>query len=77
MTEALISLAAALGVQQSYVDQTGLTRATSPETAQALLAAMGHPVASEAEAQEIARHLAAQAQVLPRWQVCALGRRAA
>ncbi|SNR27627.1 4-alpha-glucanotransferase [Puniceibacterium sediminis] len=70
MTEALTDLAVSLGVVPSYVDQTGTRRDTSRDTAQALLTAMGHPVANDAEAQELARHLASQAQALPRWHVC-------
>ncbi len=76
MSDALTDLAASLGVVQSYVDQTGTTRDTSPQTAQALLAAMGHRIDTEAEAQELARYMAAETQALPRWQVCTLGKRA-
>ena len=75
MNDALTELAASLGVVRSYVDQTGRTRDTSPETAQSLLSAMGHDVGSEQDAQQLARELSAHAQGLPRWQVCRVGKR--
>ncbi|WP_372836206.1 4-alpha-glucanotransferase [Puniceibacterium confluentis] len=74
MTDAFTELAASFGVVPQFVDLTGTTRTTSPDTARALIAAMGHRVESATEAQELARHIAAQAQGLPRWQVCQPGK---
>jgi len=50
MTGAILHLASALGVLRHYTDQMGGTRETSPDTARALLEAMGEGVATEAEA---------------------------
>jgi len=77
VSEALTDLAANFGVLPTFVDQTGTRRDTTPETARALLAAMGHRLDTGAEAQDLARHMAAHAQALPRWQVCTLGKRIA
>ncbi|TCM87623.1 4-alpha-glucanotransferase [Rhodovulum steppense] len=75
MSPALAALAARAGILPRYVDLAGATHDTGPETAQALLAAMGLAAASEAEA---ARTLAAldatdAARPLPDWIVVEAG----
>jgi 4-alpha-glucanotransferase len=69
MTDPIHELAQALGIVARYTDQMGGTRDTSRETALALLAAMGAPVTSEAEATDRLRHWTAAetARSLPRW----------
>ncbi|TDX28290.1 4-alpha-glucanotransferase [Rhodovulum visakhapatnamense] len=72
---ALAVLAQAAGLLPVYRDLTGTERETLPETAQALLAAMGLPAATEAEAAEtLAAFEAMRAgRVLPDWLVAAEG----
>ncbi len=74
--DALMALALEMGVQPTYRDTTGTERETGPDTARALLRAMGLAVATEAEARETraARRAAAAARPLPRWQVVEAGR---
>ena len=62
---ALVALAAAYGVQPAYTDTTKTRRDTSPETARALLAAMGLSVGSEAEAAEALADRQAAQRALP------------
>ena len=64
-----VALAAATGVQPVYIDQTGTRRETGPDTARALLAAMGLAVTSEAEAREALAERRAAAPCLPAWHV--------
>ena len=72
----LTALAGQMGVQPAYRDQTGTLRETSPDTARALLAAMGMTVETAAEAREHLAHrqAAEAARPLPRWQVIEAGR---
>jgi len=71
MTTALARLARRAGTAARDRDPTGQDRETSPETERALLAAMGLPAATEAEAAEAAAALAADAaaRTLPLWVV--------
>lgn len=71
MTDPIHDLARALGVVARYTDQMGGTRETGRETALALLAAMGAPVTTEAEAADHLRRWQAEevARRLPRWVV--------
>ncbi|MEM9756172.1 MAG: 4-alpha-glucanotransferase [Pseudomonadota bacterium] len=71
MADAILSLAAKLGILQDYTDTTGTRRVTTPDTAQALLAAMGTPVDNDqqARAAEAALDADASARRLPHWLV--------
>ncbi|MCE8431323.1 hypothetical protein, partial [Rhodovulum sulfidophilum] len=67
----LAALARATGILPGYRDLTGTERPTAPETAQALLAAMGLAAATEAEAAAslAALEAARAARHLPDWLV--------
>ncbi|GAA0300065.1 4-alpha-glucanotransferase [Rhodovulum strictum] len=75
MSPALAALAARAGILPRYVDLTGATHETGSATAQALLAAMGLPAITEAEAaQTLAALQAAEAaRPLPDWIVVEAG----
>lgn len=75
MSDAYLALATSLGVLPRYTDTTGATHRTTPETAKALLEAMGFPVGSEAEAAETGQALAQEvrARRLPLWVVVEAG----
>lgn len=79
MTPALRDLAARAGIAAGYSDTTGTRHLLCADTARALLAAMGLPAASEAEAAETGAALGAEAaaRVLPEWQVVTTGQAAA
>ncbi|SLN38035.1 4-alpha-glucanotransferase [Roseivivax jejudonensis] len=66
MTEATARLAERAGILPAYTDVTGRTRDTAPETAAALLSAMGLP---ENEAGAAAHLAALRERHLPEWQV--------
>ncbi|MBN2905119.1 MAG: 4-alpha-glucanotransferase [Rhodobacteraceae bacterium] len=68
-------MAAQAGILPSYHDLAGQVQTTTPETARALLAAMGLPAATPAEAAEtLAARLAIEvARPLPPWIVVAAG----
>ncbi|MCF4116571.1 4-alpha-glucanotransferase [Rhodovulum sulfidophilum] len=72
----LAALARATGILPGYRDLTGTERPTAPETAQALLAAMGLAAATEAEAAAslAALEAARAARHLPDWLVLDEGR---
>lgn len=71
MTDPLAALAKEAGIVPSYTDQTGRRRRTGRATMRALLAAMGLPATSDAEAADhLARIKAAQRdRPLPEWTV--------
>ena len=71
MTEALFDLAARAGIARAYHDTTGTARVTGPDTARALLTAMGLPAETDAAARETRDALAADgaARRLPLWAV--------
>ena len=73
MADALTRLAAAAGILPKYTDLTGLPRPTAPETARALLAAMGLPAETDEQAQGTLDALADAP--LPRDVICLAGRR--
>jgi len=71
MADALSALAVRAGIVPSYTDQTGRRRRTGRATMRALLAAMGLPAATEAEAADRLHALEAEATAhrLPAWAV--------
>ena len=75
MTSALSRLAAMAGILPQYCDLEGVTHETDPETARALLAAMGLAAGSEAEAAGTLAALKAReaARPLPAWLVLEAG----
>ncbi|WP_323717100.1 4-alpha-glucanotransferase [Paracoccus aminovorans] len=72
MTDARLRLAERMGVLPGFHDLSGQWRATSVDSAEALLAAMGLAVPSEPEAQAA---LDAHADLLPQDLICATGGR--
>ena len=75
MTAGLMALAAEAGILSGYVDQTGTRRRLSPETARALLAAMGLEAISETAARETRDRLseARRHRPAPPWRVISAG----
>lgn len=69
MKDAIFDLAAAVGILPVYTDQTRRDRETTPETARALLAAMGMPAETRTDtaARLAALKAAAARRVLPEW----------
>ncbi|KMK67438.1 4-alpha-glucanotransferase [Puniceibacterium sp. IMCC21224] len=75
MADPIAQLAAARGIVPEFRDVTGTLRVTRTDTQLALLAALGEPVTSAADAAERLAMDVAQAGGLPRWCVVRSGER--
>ncbi|MGB0499058.1 MAG: 4-alpha-glucanotransferase, partial [Rubricella sp.] len=69
MSDPVAALAGAVGILPAYTDQLRRVRETGPDTARALLGAMGLPVRNEADARAHLDRLADGARTMPRWHV--------
>lgn len=72
MADPVMALAEFLGVLPRYTDTTGTERITSRDTAEALVAALGHPLDNDAQAAETLAELQALAQsrAVPDYAIC-------
>ncbi|KAF0677504.1 4-alpha-glucanotransferase [Profundibacterium mesophilum] len=75
MSETLEALSRYLGILPSYGDVTGEAHRTSPQTARAILASMGHEVGDEAAEAALLDRIETDAarRRLPQWHICTPG----